>query len=228
MFDNFKVVAHMRTPIAAIDPIVLDSIILAAIAKEELADEYYSGTNEYWDKDKIKSVLGPILDKKYGVYCTSAATGSHREHVGKWTKRWDSVNDDIVNLGNKNKPRINIASGAFKNYHIPVVLKSYTKAVFYVRGDMAEVGRLLAENITYIGKKGSQGYGLINKWELFKIEEDHSLIKDNKPMRPIPVKECGELLYQKDAEEIITRPYPTIPPYWRNNHIEACVMPEEW
>jgi len=34
MFKNFKVVAHMRTPIATIEPIILDSIISAAKAKE--------------------------------------------------------------------------------------------------------------------------------------------------------------------------------------------------
>ena len=52
-FENFKVTAHMNTPIASVDYIILDSIISCAVAKEKLKDEYYNGGNKYGTKEEI-------------------------------------------------------------------------------------------------------------------------------------------------------------------------------
>lgn len=228
MFKNFMAIAYMRTPIAAIDPIILDSIINAAKAKEILGDEFYAGANVYGDKQTIDDTLGPILDKQSGVYCTSAGIGENREFVGNWVKRWDSDNDDIVDFGSRGKVRTDIGSGQLKNYHMPIVLKSYKIITFYIRGDMEEIQRLLKDNIYYLGKKGSQGYGQISKWKFAEIEANWSAWKDDKPMRPIPISECENYIEKmmRQNQHIATRRYPTIPPYWRNDHIEPCIMPE--
>lgn len=227
MFKNFTAIAYMRTPIAAVDPIILDSIITAAKTKEILQDEFYAGANVYGTKAEIDEMLGKILDKKSGVYCTSIGLGESREFVGNWVKRWDDKNDDIVDF-KKGKVRVDVATGHLKNYHMPIVLKSYDAVVFYVRGDMEEIKRLLESHIYYLGKKGSQGYGQINKWELIEMDEDYSVWKGNEPMRPIPISECEEYIEEKmrGNEYLDTRLYPLIPPYWRNDNVETCVMPE--
>ena len=142
MFKNFKAIAHMRSPIVAIDPIILDSIISAAKAKEILEEEFYSGENIAGSKEMIEGMLDKILDKQYSVYCTSVGIGDNREYVGSWTKRWDDKNDDIVEFGNRGKKRIDVGSGHFKNYHMPLVLKSYKTITFYIRGDRKERKRL--------------------------------------------------------------------------------------
>lgn len=228
MFKNFKAIAHMRTPMAAIDPIILDSIITAAKVKEILSDEYYSGKNVYSNKEIIDKTLGPILDKQYGVYCTSAAVGNYREYVGSWVKRWDDGDDDIVKFKKGGKERVDIGSGAFKNYHMPIVLKSYKDITFYVRGDMEEVERLLENYIFYLGKKCNQGYGQIREWEFKETKENWSIWQHNKPMRPIPIKHCQAYIesQMQSGETVNARRHPVIPPYWRNDNIELCIMPE--
>jgi CRISPR type IV-associated protein Csf3 len=227
MFKNFKAIAYMRTPIAAIDPIILDSIISAAKAKELLGEDFYTGENVAGTKEEIESMLNPILDKQDGVYCTSIGLGDNREYVGSWSKRWDDKNDDIVEFRGRGKKRIDIGAGYYKNYHMPLVLKSYKTITFYVRGDMGEIERLLNNYIFYLGKKGSQGYGQIRKWEFEEIEENWSVWKDNKPMRPIPVEHCEEYIdaQMKAGEPINARQHPILPPYWRKE-TELCLMPE--
>lgn len=228
MYKNFKAVAHMKTPIAAIHPIILDAIISAAKAKEILGEQFYSGENIAGTEEQIRSMLDPILDTRNGVYCTSIGIGDNREYVGSWSKRWCDKNEDIVKFRGKGKQRVDIGSGHYKNYHMPLVLKSYKTITFYVRGDMQEVQRLLENYIFYLGKKGSQGYGQILKWEFEEITEDWSIWKDEKPMRPIPAKEyAGNLeALTKTIGIVNIRRHPVIPPYWRTE-TEMCVMPNE-
>lgn len=227
MFKNFKVVAHMRTPIVTIEPIILDSIILAAKAKEILGEEFYSGKNVVGTEEEVRSMLDPILDRKHNVYCTGIGIGEHRESVTSWTKRWDEKNDDIVKFNGKGKERVDIGSGFYKNYHMPVVTKSYKTITFCVRGNMEEVKRLLENYIFYLGKKGSQGFGQVKKWEFEEIEADWSIYRDGKLMRPVPAKECKEKIEEMMQKEIPVnaRQHPILPPYWRKE-TELCLMPE--
>ena len=111
---------------------------------------------------------------------------------------------------------------------MPLVLKSYKTITFYVSGDMGEIERLLNNYIFYLGKKGSQGYGQIRKWEFEEIEENWSVWKHNKPMRPIPARHCEEYIeiQTKTGEPIHARQHPIIPPYWRKE-TELCLMPGE-
>lgn len=227
MFKNFKAIAHMKTPIAAIEPIILDSIISAAKAKEILGEDFYTGENIAGTREQIESMLDPIIDKQFGVYCTSIGIGDNREHVGSWSKRWDDKNDDIVKF--KGKERVDIGSGFYKNYHMPLVLKSYKIITFYVRGDMEEIKRLLENYIFYLGKKGSQGYGQIRKWEFEETDENYSIFKDGKLMRHVPAEACQKYIEKKmkKQEPIDVREKAIIPPYWRNDHRELCLMPDE-
>lgn len=211
----------MSTPIATIGYIYLDSILSAAKAKEILKDEFYNnkiaGT-----KEMIDEMLSKILDKKYDVYCASVGIGENREFVTSWTKKWHDKNDDIVKIEGK-KQRVDIGAGHFKNYHMPIILKSYKEVIFYARGDKEEIERLLKNNIFYVGKKGSQGYGRIREIIVEEIEQDWSILKEGKLIRPIPAKYCKEL----NLEGFDFQRLPIIPPYWRKDHNELCVMPGE-
>ena len=220
MFKNFKVIAHMATPIAAINNITLDSIISFAKAKEILEDEIFNGKNICGTEEEIRNMLDPILDKKMGVYCTSCGMGDNKEFVTSWSKRWDDKHDDIV-TGFKGKARVDTGAGHFKNYHMPLVVKSYKIISFYVRGDMEEIKRLLETYVYFLGKKGSQGFGQILRWEFEEIKENYSLFKDGMIMRSIPCKE----LDLKEFTEVNIERVPVIPPYWRNDCRELCFLP---
>lgn len=227
MFKNLKIIMKMGSLIAAVHPLHLDSILSAAKAKELLGEEYYSGENIVGTKEMIDEMLSSILDKKYGVYCASCGIGEYREFVGSWSKRWDSKNDDIVNFEGKTE-RIDIGAGHYKNYHMPLILKSYKEIIFYARGDKKEIERLLNTYIHYIGKKASQGYGKIRDIVIEEIEKDYSIIKNDKLMRPVPVKYAGDIIEAliRNQKHIYKNKYPEYPPYWRTDNLVDCIMPE--
>ena len=153
--------------------------------------------------------------------------GDNREFVSSWSKRWDDDNDDIVRFNENVKARIDIATGHYKNYHMPLVIKSYKDIVFYARGDVKEVERLLTTYISYIGKKAAQGYGEIGSLEIEEIDKDYSTIKDDVPTRPIPVDNYPEYLEQciKNDVPCIISIHPAGPPYWRTDNLVRCYMP---
>lgn len=221
MFKNFKAIAVMRTPVCMIEDIILDSIISAAKAKEILQDQFYAGENVHGSKEMIDEMLGSILDKKYGVYCTSIGFGRYKESTGSWAKKWEENYDDLIDFV-KTKNRVDIGAGTYKNYHMPLVLKSYERIEFFVRGNMEEVSRLLREYISFLGKKASQGYGQIKEWIFEEIEDDRSVLDDMQIMRPIPGKEVMGLGLNATDFKVM----PTIPPYWRNDCKELCAMPK--
>lgn len=229
MFKNFKVIAHLGSPLCAIDNIILDSIISAAMFKDSLKDDYYSSSNKYGTKEQVDNMLSLILDKQYGVYCTSYGFGNDRETISSWSKRFDVKNDDLIKFTRKAKHRVDLGAGYFKNYHIPVVLKSVKTLTFYVRGDMERIKYLLENYIFYIGKKPSQGYGEIVRWEFKEIEENISVLnKENKNMRNIPYNEiCNILEENTNKSKDFTfnlKKMPIIPPYWRPDYKEICVV----
>lgn len=217
MFKNFKAIAHMRTPIATIEPLILDSIISAAYAKDLLKSNYYQGENKYGDEFLVIETLSKILDRKHDVFCTSQGIAESREFVSSWVKRFDDTDVDLIKFKGKGKKRIDIGGGPMKNYHMPIVLNSCKEIIFYIRGDMQEVERLLTENISYLGKNGSQGFGQIKEWQFEETEEDYSIFKDDNLMRPIPA-------IHYENENLIKQEHPLTPPYWREERI-MCIMP---
>lgn len=227
MFKNFKVTAYLGTPICAVDDIILDSIISAALCKELLKDDYYSGSNKYGTKEEVDNMLSKVLDKQYGVYCTSYGFGNDRETISSWSKRFDVKNDELIKFTGKGKKRVDIGAGYFKNYHMPVVLKSVKTLTFYVRGDMERVKHLLENYIFFIGKKASQGYGEIVKWEFEEINKNISVLgENNEIMRNIPCEEIQEILKDKlyEGEGFKLDKKAIIPPYWRPDYREVCVV----
>lgn len=222
MFENLKITFNMATPVAVMEYFYFDSILAAAVVKEKYGENYYDIKPT---EKELKKIELP-LEMKYGVWCGSVGFGENREYIGSWSKRWDDKNDDIVRFG-KGKERIDIRSGQFKNYHMPLVIKSYKNIVFYARGEYEEIINLLNNHIYYVGKKASQGYGEIKSIIVEKINEDYSLFKDGVPTRPIPVEACHEYLdiaAEKNLRLNIAK-HAILPPYWRTDCLEYCFMP---
>lgn len=217
MFEPCKIIFKMASPVAAIDFLHFDAILSAAKAKEFLGDNYYNGISG------VKELHEPEipLKKEYGVFCASIGYGDSFESIGSWTKRWDDKNDDLVKFGDKVRNRVDLCTGHYKNYHMPLVIKSYKEVVFYANGDVAEIERLLKKHIFFIGKKSAQGYGEIKEIIVEKTDKDYSLFKNNRPTRPIPIRS-----YKEDLKGIPISKHSIIPPYWRTDKLEFCYMPE--
>jgi CRISPR type IV-associated protein Csf3 len=223
MFENLEIKFEMAAPVATMEYLYFDGILAAAVMKENMGDDWFD--IKPGEKD-LKKVELP-LDSKYGVWCASIGFGKNREFIGSWCKRWDSANDDLVKFDEKNKKRVDIASGHYKGYHMPLVIKSFKTITFYASGDYVEIIRLLNKHIHFIGKKASQGHGEIGKILVNKIDEDKSLFYEDKPMRPIPVEECKDYIDLAAGKNIKLNimQHPVKPPYWRTDCMEYCFMP---
>lgn len=82
------------------------------------------------------------------------------------------------------------------------------KIIYYVHGDYEYIEKLL-ENLNFIGKKTSIGWGKIFSIEMEELKEDYSLFKDGSPSRHLP----NISKYKKTNMYKVN--IPLTPPYWR-------------
>ena len=141
-------------------------------------------------------------------YACSFAIGEVKgEEIQYWHKRADQSDaEKYVDFG-KRKGKIDTKQGAYKSYRNPIVIKLIPKITWYVKGDKTKIEELL-NYITHIGKKRSQGYGRVSRWQILETEEDLS------HLRAIPDKNG---LYYTGVR----------PPYWLDTNIMQASIPDD-
>lgn len=118
-------------------------------------------------------------------------------------------------------------NGEFKSYRLPLRVRLIERVVWFclakdARG-VKEVRRLLRE-VTYLGKKTSQGYGRVAEWVVEDIEQDWSWYAPSESgpvlMRPLPVSAVpeGTLGGRRWFGGIV-------PPYWCADYFAEMVQP---
>lgn len=224
MFENLKITAKMQTQICFNDFLRLDCILSAAKAKEILKSDYYLNPKQNGDLQLVTDTLSEFLkfNEKLKVFHASCATDG-KEFVTAYSKRWSGGKDRCVKFKGKGKQEIDTMRGFFKAYRNPLVYHTIPEVVFYASGDKAEIERLLKENITYLGKKSSQGYGKVKEWTVETIDKDKSIFNNGKLMRFVGIEKYINNGYPTD-ESLFTVETATIPPaYRKDTHI--CFMP---
>lgn len=224
MFENLKITAKMQTQICFNDFLRFDCILSAAKAKEILKSDYYLNPKQNGDLQLVTDTLSEFLkfNEKLKVFHASCATAD-KEFVTAYSKRWNSGKDGCVKFKGKGKQEIDTMRGFFKAYRNPLVYHTIPEVVFYASGDKAEIERLLKENIAYLGKKSSQGYGRVKEWIIKEIDSDKSIFNDGKLMRFVGVEEYINSGYPTN-DSLFTVETATIPPAYRKE-IKNCFMP---
>jgi CRISPR type IV-associated protein Csf3 len=96
-----------------------------------------------------------------------------------FNKRYDTtLAEKYVNFNGKSG-KVNIKSDKFKNWRMPLNVILTPKMEWCIEGDEREITSLLSE-VTHIGKKASQGLGIVKSWEVESTTEDLT------HLRPIP------------------------------------------
>lgn len=103
-----------------------------------------------------------------------------------WNKRFDTqaALSDHIDFGVRVQ-KIIIEQGQFKAYHMPLPTLVCDRIVWYACGDVEQVAQLL-QPLAAIGKKRSQGNGMVLRWEVEGVPEDYSEWKDGTLMRALP------------------------------------------
>ena len=223
MFEKLKITAKMRSQVCFSEYLRFDCILSAAKAKDILANSYYSQGKQCGDIQLVIKTLSKFLkfNEQLGVFHASCAM-SDNEFVTAYSKRWNSGFDRAVKFKGKGRQEIDTARGFFKAYRNPIVYHSMPEIVFYAVGDKAEIERLL-QNIAYLGKKSSQGYGEVAEWKVEIIDSDQSILDGDKLMRIVPV-ETYLKAYPELSDDMNTAELAVIPPAYRKEKT-LCFVP---
>ncbi|MCX7880849.1 MAG: hypothetical protein N2517_09345 [Ignavibacteria bacterium] len=124
-----------------------------------------------------------------------------------YAKRFALHRGDFVATNKK----VNIRGGRYRSLFMNVYYRATLWVDWLVKGDVTEIRKII-KHIFFIGKKTSQGWGSVLKWEIQPHE--FCVEKDGRLLRAIP-KQSGEYLFA------------IRPPYWLYENFRQCDIPNE-
>lgn len=209
-FEQMKVTFEMRSPVVTTDYIFLDGLVSSAVFKDCVRAHYDMPEN------RNELIYIPLPLKQHGFdepfYAASIGCADKIvEGVDHWRKRTEI----------ESRKKIQVGSGQYKMYDMPMPTMWAESWIFYANGDINEVRRLLTKHISAIGKKCSQGFGSIKHITIEPSERDWSVLKGGVPMRPIPVSGAGAFGLDCDVQMY----YAYRAPYWHRENMVQCYMP---
>lgn len=215
-FRPLRVRAYLQTPVLCDDHLPLDGILYYQAVREKLGPQEMSLPGQSKEPEAI-TVRLPFMKmcRQSDAWFYASSFAQWPEHVvygqDHWNKRFDQQYADLVDFGKK-KARVDTTRGAFKSYHMPVHYRHALYVEWYCMGARADIERLLPF-CTHLGKKTSQGYGAVLRWEVTDWPENWSVRGPaGKLMRAVPVRRGGVL-------------YGVRPSYWHPRHQFACKLP---
>ena len=217
-----KITAVLQTgQVATIDGLLpLDSILAAEWIRQNHPKEYYApkrpGEAQGTGEDLIEADL-PFDRRGNWYYACSFNRGVKLgEYIVYWHKRFDDQMEQYLDFGGR-RGKIDVKSGKFKSYRMPLVVMLFDRLIWYAVGDGDAVLEL-CRGVTHVGKKTSQGRGAIEQWIVEPWEEDWSERDgEGKITRALPATEYSGGLVRR---------YGLRPPYWYRDNQALCHIPE--
>ncbi|MGQ9824635.1 MAG: hypothetical protein ACUVSK_06500 [Desulfotomaculales bacterium] len=141
------------------------------------------------------------------------------EYVTYWHKRFDDHYEKYLDFCGR-CGRVSTVSGKYRSYRMPLVIQLFDYLEWFAFGDPDAIMGL-CRFISHIGKKTSQGYGAVERWEFQSTKEDWSENRGSELTRPVPAS-----LAPPDAQGILTE-CGIRPPYWYTGNWRLCLWKEE-
>jgi hypothetical protein len=176
MIKNWKVTCWLASPLAG-EPPKLDAILEWELAFR-IGMKHARKLTRDVPLSEIERPPIPLAQRTiagHDVYCASdpIMTPPLAEWVDYQNKRIDT---DLVALLLRSEERKNllVASGPYKMRHVPIRVRLIERVAWFVRGDRAEINKLL-KSIHCLGKFRGIGYGLVDRWEYEETADDWSI-----------------------------------------------------
>lgn len=193
----------------------LDGILSRAIIIKERPDLIGKPLDKFSDFVSIPLPIKKIRQETEDWFyaCSYALFKKLGEDKMSFNKRYDeTLAEKFVDFGKK-KGVVDISRGKYKNYRCEINVILTNKIVWYClpsseksKNEIEE----LCDFIKNIGKKPSQGFGIVKNWEVEEIEEKEMLYL----LRPIPDKDGKQ-------EKTIR------PPYFNQSNIRRVTISED-
>ncbi len=217
-FEPLRIRAYLRTEVVSDRYLPFDSVLYYHAVRAKFGEQIVSIPGRGVEVDYGQVVL-PIRKKNIKqedwYYSASFAQWPKEvvEHTQYYAKRFDTQHSDLIDFGKK-VGKIQIERGEHKNYFNKLYYRHALYVEWFVNGDQEEIERLLAF-CTHLGKKTSQGWGRVSRWQIEPWPEDWSCKQGEQLMRALPL--------QNDKTGIL---YGIRPSYWLPKHQFECVMPD--
>jgi len=160
-----------------------------------------------------------VHSKDWYYKCSWAVWGPCCDGQDYWSKRFDMTHATLVDFRGK-RGRIDTSSSTYKAYRMPVFYRAAQWVEWYCVADINKLSPLVYMT-THLGKKNSQGWGRVIRWEIEQVAEDHSIWRDGKLMRGIPRYHWP----REGGEPSIIGLYGIRPPYWDHRNQIELVLP---
>lgn len=216
-----KVTAYLCSPLAG-DPPMLDAILencLARCMRSVMASR--GGARHRVNVERGRGVevaladIGKIptpivrdelpVELRGGVVllpiprCSSPIVDCAREGVEHFSKQLSVENAGLLDPSERKV--VATTNGRYKSYRLPLHVRTASRIVWFCvvkdkccqNSGPREMRRRLKQ-VTSIGKKNSQGFGRVSRWEVERINQDYSWYALNPQgtvlMRPLPLGDC--------------------------------------
>lgn len=224
-FQPLRVRAWLRSPVISDEWLPLDGILFYQAARDQLPpqDVTIPGGVQDGILSKIKmplEIVGAHTPTWY--YKCSWAQWPQTVATGRdyWNKRFDQGFASLVDFG-KRRGVISTSSGPMKMYHMPVFYRSALWVEWFCVGNLMEI-KILLSACTHIGKKTSQGWGRVWRWDAELQQDDWSIWRDGRLMRGIPAEEVMD-----KSQPLRLAYYGFRPSYWSKDNQRILAMPHE-
>ncbi|QCC57261.1 hypothetical protein [Natrinema thermotolerans] len=162
--------------------------------------------------------------------CSAAAIarepdGSMRTEQEWHTSRWRSRFDDEPQHQAK-QTQVATSSGPYKAYDAALPYVETDTLVFLYEpapdADPLRVPALLEAHVPHIGKKGSQGYGMIRDMHLYDVSDtvESAIYNDGRVLRSLPASFADRVIAGVHMQRRTTKP-----PYWHAHNQNMAFAP---
>lgn len=215
-FQNLRIRAYLQTGVISDAYLPLDGILYYHLTRELMGVKDLSKPGESNVREGANITLpikkgGPKGDAWF-YHCSFAQWPANTvEDETFYVKRFDLNHSDMIDISKKSK--VQTSRGQYKAYHLNVFYRHALYVEWYAVGWKDQIEKLL-QFCTNIGKKTTQGWGAVLRWEVIEWPEDWSVRgPGNRLMRNVPMRGERGLLYG------------IRPSYWNERHIFTCKMP---
>jgi hypothetical protein len=214
-FEPLRITAWLECPVVCDRYLPIDGVLYSIAMREKYGCQEFtqSGSDH---EPRVTGVQLPLkrvdghLPSWYYASSFAQWDGEVAEGIDHWNKRVDESLCYLVDFRGR-RGKIDTKSGPYKGYHMPIFYRHSLAVRWYVVGEPQEVRKLL-RFAGYLGKKTSQGWGAVSKWEVEPHSEDWSVHgPDGKLMRAVPAA-SGTL-------------YGFRPSYWLRKNQALCLLP---
>lgn len=223
--DCLRIRAWLTAPVVTDVWLPLDGILLYQHVRSDIGgrEVTISGASAL-EQPKGEVMIGgrlpiKIIHAKDWYYrCSWAHWGPYVDGQDAWNKRFDATLSDLVDFRGK-RGKVDTSAATYKAYRMPVYYRSALWVEWYCVGDQEQLNPLI-KMTTHIGKKVSQGWGRVLRWEIETISDDWSIWRDGQLMRGIPRYHVLDGL-----EAQVTGYYGIRPPYWDKRNQMELMLP---